>query len=139
MASGFQRDGLKASEVFQIRKSVEKYLADGEDRDIAYSLACREIIGVAPETFKGWKPDIFKLIDGEKTPADSLLSGSLEPAKSSPASSALVKRVDQLGTELDVTKADHARLLEENEKLKKQLAANVLGEEPAKVPEVKKK
>jgi hypothetical protein len=128
--SGFQRDGLKAQEVFQIRKSVERLLADGEERDIAYALACREIIGVSPETLKGWKADIFSLIDGKETLANSLLSGSLEPAKGTPSDAALLKRVADLGTQLDTTKADHVRLLEENEKLKKQLAANVLGEEP---------
>lgn len=130
--SGFQRDGLKAQEVFQIRKSVERLLADGEEREIAYALACREIVGVSPEVFKGWKPDVFALIDGKETPANSLLSGTLEPAKGTPADAAVLKRVADLGTQLDTTKADYARVLEENEKLKKQLAANVLGEDPPK-------
>lgn len=120
--AGLQRDGLRASEVFQIRKTLEALLNDGEEPDVAYSLACRGVTGVSAETFKGWKPDIFKLVKGEPTPADALLSGALVPATATPANGALFKRVADLGAQLDTAKTDHARVLQENEELKAQLA-----------------
>jgi hypothetical protein len=127
--AGLHRDGLKASEIFQIRRSVEQALQNGEEPDVAYALACREIVGVDPDAFKRWKADIFALIEGKPTPANSLLSGSVDPVKSVPAESAAIKRMEQLGGELDAIKRDHARMLEENEKLKAKLA---MLEEPPK-------
>jgi hypothetical protein len=142
--AGLQRDGLKAAEVFKIRSTVERLIADGEEEDVAYALACREVVGVSAETFKRWKPDIFKLIKGEKTPADSLLSGSLDPAKSTNKDTGVFKRIEALGSELDAAKKDHGRVLSENEELKKKLAdaeaklqASVLGEDPPKTPAAK--
>jgi hypothetical protein len=67
------REGLKLSEVHLIAGEFKRLIEDGEEEDVAYSLACRTAVtGIEPKTLKAWKPDIIKLAKGEPSGLDPL-------------------------------------------------------------------
>jgi hypothetical protein len=64
------REGLKLDEAYLIVRHLRPLIEEEEmEEDAAYREACRAVVGVAPKTLAAWKPDIFKLLRGEPTPA----------------------------------------------------------------------
>lgn len=136
---GFQRDGMRQAEVLQISKALKKMLDEGEDEDVAYNIACREIVGVSADAFKRWKPDLLKLAKGEPTEANSMIGvPTIEPEEQNeknnrgmgrlPGHNVLSRRVGELGGQVDTLTKDHERvsgerdvLAEQNAKLKEEL------------------
>lgn len=148
---GLQREGFKASEVFQIVKIWKSLVDDGETEDVAYAIAVRgsqdkPIVGVSADTIKGWKPDIIKLAKGEDTPALSLLSGSASPGVTTPKNDEMVKRFTKLGERLDLVEGDYKRIQKESAEKDAELArlrsenaafkSTALGEAPPPAGEV---
>lgn len=114
------REGLKLSEVHLIAGEFKRLIEDGEEEDVAYSLACRTAVtGIEPKTLKAWKSDIIKLAKGEPSGLDPL------PASQKPGGgpfNSVHANLEAARTEAATHKATAQEQAKEIERLKAELA-----------------